>query len=57
MVHRCEFKHRGAVINWCLKVVLSKMCLPSYLLDAEILDISTLADDLDISAGLRFYVS
>ena len=28
------------------------MCLPSYLLDAEILDISTLADDLDISAWL-----
>ena len=28
------------------------MCLSSYLLDAEILDISTLANDLDISAWL-----
>ena len=28
------------------------MCLLSYLLDAEILDISTLAEDLDISAWL-----
>ena len=33
------------------------MCLPSYLLDTEILDILTLAEDLDISAWLRFYVS
>ena len=31
------------------------MCLPSYLPDAEIFDISILADDLDISAWLRFY--